>query len=219
MVGTGPLEAATFYLQDGWQVIPVPHRSKEPGIKGWPQLRIGENELSEYFNGQPMNIGLLTGKPSSWVVDVDLDHQRCIELADEHLPPTNAVFGRPGKPRSHRLYRVTGPVSSRRHKSKSAGMLVELRSTGLQTIIPPSTHECGEPIRWTSEDLEPAEVDPGILEKAVRTLADVVLAELGEKRRAGQKRTTNASTPPTASVGTAERCLQSMAQDGHHRSA
>src|SRR5688500_5340337 len=98
-----PLAAATAYLQRGWSVIPVPHMSKNPGFPGWEQVRIAVQDAHHHFNGHPQNIGLLLGEPSGWVVDVDLDHPRAVALADRYLPHTPCVFGRPGKPRSHRF--------------------------------------------------------------------------------------------------------------------
>jgi hypothetical protein len=32
--------AAEGYARNGWSVIPVPHRSKNPGFKRWEQLRL-----------------------------------------------------------------------------------------------------------------------------------------------------------------------------------
>ncbi len=176
-----PLDAAIQYTRLGWSVIPIPHQRKNPGFNGWEQTRLKEGDLASRFNGQPQNIGVLLGEPSGWLIDVDLDHLRCVELADQFLPPTPAVFGRPGKPRSHRIYRVSAPVPTKKHKSKSAGMLVELRSTGMQTVFPPSTHECGESITWETEGAEPALIDPKELLKAVEQLGNTVRIELGEK--------------------------------------
>lgn len=174
-------DSAITYSRRGWFVVPIPDRSKNPGFKDWPQWRLTEADLPKHFNGSPQNIGVLLGEPSGWIIDVDLDHPRCVQLADQYLPPTPAVFGRPGKPRSHRIYRVSAPITTKKHKSKSAGMLVELRSTGLQTVFPPSVHESGEPITWDTEHAEPAEIDPDVLRSAVDELANAVLVELGEK--------------------------------------
>jgi len=60
-------------------------------------------------------------------------------------------------------------------------MLVELRSTGTQTVFPPSTHEGGEVITWEADGAEPAVVDPEALLKAVENLANAVKVEIGEK--------------------------------------
>jgi len=176
-----PLDTAICYCRAGWSVIPIPHHSKRPGYNGWEQTRLKEADLPASFNGQPQDIGVLLGEPSGWLIDIDLDHPRCVALADPFLPPTPAVFGRPGKLRSHRLYRVSAPVATKKHKSRSAGMLVELRSTGAQTVFPPSLHESGEAITWEIEGAEPELVDPDVLLAAVEQLANVVKVEIGEK--------------------------------------
>jgi hypothetical protein len=179
--GNSSLETAIEYTRRGWRVIPVPFQTKAPVLKAWESLRLDEMQLPAHFSGRSMNVGVLMGEPSGWLIDVDLDHLRCVELADEYLPPTPAVFGRPGKPRSHRLYRVTRPVATKKHKSKSAGMLVEFRSTGLQTVFPPSIHVSGEAITWEDPSAEPLLVDPDELLNAVQLLADAVRLEIGEK--------------------------------------
>jgi putative DNA primase/helicase len=178
-----PLESALDYLQRGYAVIPVPYKDKNPGFDGWQQLRVTSETATNYFNGAPQNIGCLVGEPSGWIVDIDLDHKRAVELAPEFLPPTPAVFGRPSKCRSHFLYRVTSPIATKKFKSKSAGMIVEIRSTGQQTVFPPSTHESGEAITWETEGAEPAAIDPDLLLAAVTQLADTVKIELGEKAK------------------------------------
>jgi putative DNA primase/helicase len=218
---SGALAYALGYARRGWSVIPIPHQSKRPLLDGWQQLRLKESDFPQHFNGAPQNIGVLTGEPSSWVVDVDLDHPRAVELADEFLPPTPAVFGRPGKPRSHRFYRALKPVATKQHRSKSAGMIVELRSTGLQTVVPPSTHESGEPITWETEGAEPAEVDPGVLAEIVKRLADTVKVELGEKaatkpkkERLRLQRPSGPCEPQGQVPDKPQRCLRAMLRIG-----
>ena len=151
-----------------------------------------------------MNVGVLLGEPSDWLIDIDIDHPRAVELAAQFLPPTPLVFGRAGKPKSHYLYKVSRPCASKRFASRSAGMIVELRSTGLQTVFPPSTHESGEVIQWLDQSQEPAEIDPEDLLDTVRSLADAVKVELGEKAatRGRQKEAVrhDASQPPSEPV-------------------
>ena len=53
-------------------------------------------------------------------------------------------------------------------------MLLELRSTGQQTLIPPSIHPSGEPLSWTRAG-EPGNVEPAELEQAVRRAAAATL--------------------------------------------
>jgi hypothetical protein len=170
-------------------VLPIPYRQKKVTTKGWQRWRLTLDELDQHFPiDRPQNIGVLLGEPSNWLIDVDLDHSRAVELAPEYLPATPLQFGRPGKPRSHWLYRITEPLATKKWASRSAGILVEVRSTGTQTVFPPSTHESGEPIEWIDETQEPAEVDPHELLAAVKRLADAVKIELGEKAAPIKKR-------------------------------
>jgi hypothetical protein len=213
---TLPLEAALAYRRRRWSPLPVPFRSKKCLLEGWPKLRLTEETIPQYFNGQPQNISILIGEPSDWIVDVDLDHPRCVALADQFLPPTPAIFGRPSKPRSHREYHVSAPVASKTFKSKSAGMLVELRSTGLQTVFPPSTHECGEPITWETDGAEPAVVDPEVLLAALERLATAVRVELGERaapkapKSPAPKSAAGGRPARAKSAGTVAACVDAM---------
>lgn len=174
------LDAAKDYTRQGWRVIPIPHQSKAPRLKDWPNLWLTEEDLPQHFNGQPQNIGVLLGEPSGWLIDIDLDHRLAVDLAVNHLPPTPAVFGREGKPCSHYIYRVNGPVETHKFSSKTEGMLVEVRSTGQQTVLPPSTHVSGEKIEWEHGNTQPALVDPKDLIRSVEGLAQTVREQLGE---------------------------------------
>ncbi|UUO05332.1 phage/plasmid primase, P4 family [Blastopirellula sp. J2-11] len=217
IVRTGA-STAHEYVRRGWSVVPVPHRSKNPGFNDWQKLRIQENELDQYFKSDRQNIGVLLGEPSGWLIDIDLDHSLAVDLADQYLTPTDAVFGRTSRPGSHRIYQVTGPLETKKLRSKKVGMLVEIRSTGMQTVFPDSTHESGEPIRWENEDPEPAIVDPEQLLDCVQRLADAVLVQLGEgpspvtvrqpaKSPMAPKQVNAVATDPTDS---AALCLEAM---------
>lgn len=61
---------------------------------------------AQHFNGKQQNGGILTGLASGGLVDVDLDCAEALALADGYLPWTKAVFSRPSKQRSHRLYDI-----------------------------------------------------------------------------------------------------------------
>lgn len=200
------LVAARRYTRRGWRVIPIPFKSKAPRLKGWQKLRLTEKELPKWFNCAAQNLGVLLGEPSSWVVDIDLDDARCVERAAEFLPPTPAVFGRAGKPRSHWIYRVTAPVEPEKHNGE-AGMLAELRATGCQTVFPPSVHPTGERIEWEQPDAEPAVVNPETLRAAVRALADAVKGERGAAKRPADATPT---TPTPGANGEAAACLRAL---------
>jgi len=179
------LDAARRYLRRGYAPLPLPPGEKKPLIRGWTRLRLAEEDLPRHFNGVG-NIGLLLGEPSGWLVDVDLDCDEAVELAEEHLPPTGAVSGRPSRPRSHRWY-LCERATTVKHKDPATGaMIVELRSTGAQTVVGPSTHPDGEP--YDELDGEPAVTDAAVLAEAVAALARSVLA----------RRAARASSPTTS---------------------
>ncbi|NQT37573.1 MAG: bifunctional DNA primase/polymerase, partial [Planctomycetes bacterium] len=170
-------QAAIGYLERGWAPIDIPYRSKNPNRNRWQKERHTEADLQRRFNGRPRNVGVLLGAPSDGLIDIDLDHMVAVEMAPDLLPPTASTFGRRSKPRSHYEYQATGPIATKKWKSKVYGTLVELRSTGCQTVFPGSVHECGEPIEWV-EDGDPAKIDPDHLTTEVGKLASAVMAKL-----------------------------------------
>ena len=129
-------------------------------------MRLTPEAIGNYFNGKPQNIGVLLGEPSGWLIDIDLDHVQAVVEAENFLPATGAIFGRASKRRSHWLYRATSPIATHKRQHAETGMIVELRSTGAQTVFPPSVHQSGEPIEWHTYG-EPLEIEPGELRAAV----------------------------------------------------
>ncbi|MDQ3648903.1 MAG: bifunctional DNA primase/polymerase [Acidobacteriota bacterium] len=166
------LDVARSYLQRGWMPMPVPFRSKKPGLKGWQNLTFTEADLPQHFNGRPQNVGVLLGKASDNLVDNDLDAPEAVRLADDFMPLTGKVFGRDSKRRSHRLYSANVPTT--KFEDIDGVMLLELRSTGAQTVFPGSTHPSGEKITWDT-DGELAHVDGQELLRCAERLAAAVL--------------------------------------------
>lgn len=165
------LEVAKNYQRRGWQPIPIPHGSKNPSLHGWQKIKFSESDLPNHFNGKPQNIGVLLGGKSNGLTDIDLDSPEAVKIADYFLPETKAIFGRAGKPRSHRLYISDLPKTE---KFEYRETIVEIRSTGGQTVFPGSTHTSGEAIQWQS-DGEPCRIDAQILRRAVGLLASACL--------------------------------------------
>lgn len=167
------LDAAFAYTARGFRVVPVPAGRKGPVRKGWQDLRLGPDELPLHFNGTG-NIGLLLGEPSGHLVDVDLDCDAAIELADEFLPHTSVVTGRPSAPRSHRWF-IADDVRTKKHVDPvDRSSIVEIRSTGGQTLVGPSVHPSGEP--YDHLDGVPPRVDGADLAARVAALAAAVVA-------------------------------------------
>lgn len=181
--GTRPsaIEAALFYIELGWSPIPIPPREKGALIDGWPHLKIAATDVPRYFT-EDANLGVLTGKRSGDLTDIDLDVMEAIRLAPHFLPQT-ATFGRRSKPRAHYLYTASGARNRKfmdirpASPNEKIATLVEQRSTGLQTNFPPSVNPTGEVLEF-SEDADPdgiVTIDPADLEQRVIRLATATI--------------------------------------------
>jgi hypothetical protein len=178
------LEIALTYIRRGWNPVPVEYRAKKPIGKAWQDRVITENTAPQFFNGAPMNIGVILGPTSQGLTDIDLDCAEAITLAPYILPRTAALFGRKSKRASHRLYTTDLAVSidnaaiayddPKAKKEQRSARLVELRigggDKGAQTVFPPSLHATDESIAW-EESGEPAAVDGEELHRRVAALA------------------------------------------------
>lgn len=129
------------YRARGWATIRVQPLGKAP-ITDTVSWRDRTDEADTFAPGD--NVGIRLGEPSGGLVDIDLDSLEAVALAHHFLPPT-ATFGRASKLRSHWVYQCATPPKTRKHSSSH----IELRSTGAQTVFPPSIHETGEPIAWS----------------------------------------------------------------------
>jgi hypothetical protein len=167
------LDAAREYVRRGWRVVPVPYKRKKAVFDDWTNLRLTETDLPEYFD-QPANIGLILGEPSGWLVDVDLDCAEAVALAPEYLPATQLVSGRPTKPRSHWWYIATGTETVKHLDPITRRMIVELRSTGAQTVVGPSIHP-DDRDHYEIPRGEPAIVSAPMLTACVAALAKRVV--------------------------------------------
>ena len=158
--------AAHAILAKGWQPVRVKRGDKEPLDKGWQTRRFAEAEISREF--VDCNVGVLLGEASGGLVDVDCDTPEAAIIAAALLPAT-ACYGRPGNPRSHYLF-VSPGAKSTSFKAPGIGTLVEIHSTGRQSLLPGSIHPSGEPYEWVA-DIEPVVIDPVDLEHLVSLIA------------------------------------------------
>lgn len=130
------------------------------------------NQLDDHFGASPCNIGVLLGEPSNGLVDIDLDCSEAVRLAPRFFPDT-CRFGRDGKRSSHWLFVCKDATT---HKFQGpAGMLLEIRSTGAQTVFPGSTHPTGGSITFDSDELAPVSISWEELLSAARSLAAAAL--------------------------------------------
>jgi hypothetical protein len=168
------LKQARIFLALGFYVIPIQAGKKTPRIKGWTDLRLDTHEQLKSTFRPTDNIGVLLGEPSGGLVDVDLDCDEAIDLAESFLPETERIHGREGKRESHRTYIVNPIPDPKKYTDNDGTTLLELRSTGQQTLIPPSIHPSGEPIFWETAG-EPGQPKTEELMRSLRRLAACTL--------------------------------------------
>jgi predicted P-loop ATPase len=171
------IEVVLSHIREGIRPVPIPYREKKPVIDNWPALVITEENLGQYFNGAPMNVGAILGAPSGNLQDVDLDCLEALGLARAWLPHTR-TFGRASKPTSHYLYRAPDLISEGGKQFEdpfTKSMLVELRSssptTTQQTVLPGSVHPSGESIAWDNLDVPIATQSRAALETFAAEIA------------------------------------------------
>jgi hypothetical protein len=162
--------AATKYARRGWLPIPVDPLTKRPLEKGWTDATGKANSVDRYISG---GVGVVLGGVSGGIVDVDVDAPEARRIADLFLPETACVFGRPNAPDSHRLYYSKGLNKTERITNPKGGCIVEIRSSGGQTVMPPTMHKAGRR-EWVQEG-EPARVEAPDLVEPVRRMASAAM--------------------------------------------
>jgi Bifunctional DNA primase/polymerase, N-terminal len=170
-------EAARLYIEAGFAVLPVPRREKAPVISGWPTLRLVSDDVENYFQPKD-NIAVLNGEPSGNRPEIDLDSDAARRLASA-LPPTGLVWGHGSAPRSHFSYSVDPPPSpsSKKFVDPTNGETVlEIRSTGGITIVPPSIHPTGERYKFASCGKPASIAGPELVEKVTFIAAAALVA-------------------------------------------
>jgi hypothetical protein len=145
------LDAVTIaksWFDLGIMPVPIRARTKKPKDgKGWNKLKVTRETIQRFFE-EGDNVGGLWGQPSGWIIDIDLDWDEAA-LAAPRLFPETFVYGRRKRPGTHFLYRVEGAVTYKRYDSGKGDnakrtVISECRSTGSQSVLPPSIHPDGD---------------------------------------------------------------------------
>ena len=169
-----PLETAKEYLRRGWHPVPIPVGTKGPTGAKWQLRLVTTKNISLFFAGKDLNVGVQLGPKSNNLCDIDLDSLDAVRIASYFLPDTDAIFGRKTKPRSHYLYICNDSVGNViKFASGKKDTIVELRmgrEKGVQTMFPGSVHPSGEKVEWNN-DGEPAVIPFEQLKIAVRNVA------------------------------------------------
>jgi hypothetical protein len=154
----------------GWALLPIRAGQKAPAdALGWTKRTY---TLEDFTPSD--GVGVKCGKPSNWLVDTDCDCPEAVVAASELLPETGLVHGRASRRRSHYWFVVANAETKKFTDLDSSQMLIEVRSTGAQTVIPPSIHPSGEPIEW-EHDGTPLTMDLADYMRAVHMTAIATL--------------------------------------------
>lgn len=161
-------QIAKSFIDAGWAVVPVNAGSKAAATS-WQKKTYKPSDFKDTDN-----IAVKCGKPSEHRVDVDCDAVEAIKAAKLLLPHTGLIHGRPGKPDSHYWFICEGLKTTQftdvKDTSGKTQMLVELRSTGGYTLVPPSVHPNGDALTWSLER-DPLTMTPEDLYAAGRNVA------------------------------------------------
>src|SRR5215213_9267880 len=175
---------ARRYIEHGFAPIPVPVGSKNPNRLGWESEQHTLEDVPRcWTNGQ--NVGLLTGAPSKWLVDVDLDVLEAVAVAGRFLEPTR-TSGHGQALNSHWWYHARDAETKEYRDTDGKKKLIEFRAGGRQTLVAPSVHPDGDEYAWNTA-LEIEKMPAAELEHDVNKLATAALLarHLPEHRKLG----------------------------------
>lgn len=136
-------------LANGYSPVPLRHRSKAPLPAGWQQLCISPMSPDAIADQRWYGIGLACGYDGLAIIDVDTDDRSIVAAVARALPKSN--IAKVGKAGFSVAYRATSPIAIKRFKPTSGKPIVEVLSTGSQTVIPPTVHpDTGEPYQFVT---------------------------------------------------------------------
>src|SRR5215213_2298485 len=170
------LKAAAAYREHGCAVTPC--RGKDADVvNGWQHHGTPPQDDEKHWgNGHAYNIGIVLGKASGNLVDIDRDCD-LPKRVDKMFLQDTLMSGRERRPYSHSWYFVTGgEVKSRDLKDCNGVKFLEIRADGRQTIVWPSVHpDEGDRYKWHGKLSEISTVDADALTRAVNEYATALL--------------------------------------------
>src|SRR5919107_1237159 len=170
------LQAAEEYRAYGLAVTPCRGKDAEV-VRGWQKAGTPpEDDVTHWGNGHAYNIGIVLGKPSGNLADIDRDCDLPERIETMFLPDT-LMSGRALRPFSHSWYFVAGgTVKSRDLKDCNGVKFLEVRADGRQTVVWPSIHpDDGDRYKWHGKLSQIATVDADELNRAINEYATALL--------------------------------------------
>lgn len=183
--GTSPLavlQTVAWMEKQGLKPVPLHHQSKAAINRDYVSLDY-KPPGSDLWRKRLLGVGCVTGPLQNGPIDADLDCEEAVFFAARFLPPTTAIFGRSGKPRSHYLYRVDTTTFEKTAFTDPAdknSTILELRGDGgHQTVFPGSLHQdTGETIEWAKEGVAFPDIGITTSEQLRKAAAKIAIATL-----------------------------------------
>lgn len=145
---------ALKYYENGYNILPIEPNSKRILLPNWQihcetkQMRYQvEGWLDLYANH---NIGTALGMASN-IIGLDFDEDKDGLHEKVQALVAGSLVKKKGRKGYTAFYRYNGEHTKRWYKDKKP--IVELLSTGTQTVLPPSIHpDTGQPYHWMTQD-------------------------------------------------------------------
>lgn len=157
------LEAAKKYIDIGWVLTPIPHKTKAPKLPRWntPEVWVDSKAKAERAFSVPANMGVILEPSGICVLDVDhLEYAKLIfsEFGFDYdfiLKYAPRIKGAK-KNRDKAIFRLPKDHKLSHHKltwgNKQLSVSVfELRCGLEQDVLPPSIHPDGHAYEWGME--------------------------------------------------------------------
>lgn len=164
--------------------VRTPRGQKDPGSIQWDpkgNTREKSNQIIKTLESTTDNLGIhLFGSVVD--VDVDTDNPFMAAALDYFLPHTAHVWGRPSRPRTHRLYELAGMDATfnpadypflakiQSHENTAIEVRGGDQKSGRYSLLPGSTHPSGEFYEW--DNVKAARTTP--VQVSVNRLMDAV---------------------------------------------
>jgi hypothetical protein len=151
------LNAARKYLELGYSVIPIRPKAKEPLIKWseYTQRYATEKEISQWFESDENNVGIVTGKLSGLLV-LDVDGKEGLESLQKISLSSNTIAAT-GKGKQLFYQPPTGMQISNSVRFLPG---LDLRSEGGYVVAAPSIHPNGKRYLWLNGPLKSSQLPP-----------------------------------------------------------
>lgn len=150
------------YLALGLSVLPITPMKKSPGclrsgvwspMSEWSRLAHvlpTSEDVNLWDSWKDAGVGLVLGGQAGVIaIDVDTDDEKLISIIAKNLPPSG--YKKRGEKGFTAFYYSHEAIATKRIKVNKR-IVLEVLSTGTQTVLPPSIHPNGKPYRWITDD-------------------------------------------------------------------